>query len=146
MRGVVAVMAVAVALAGCATPLQSPPPSRQASPELQIATERTDATCMQAAIGAPRVTLMLDPSRSTHILAVADDGTRFPIVWPDGFSVGDRDGPVVLDARGRVAGANGDVIVVPDAAMPNLRGRMVCYGDDTLWVMATIDDVAASRS
>lgn len=143
MRRAVAAAAVAVALAGCATPQPSPPP---ASPLLRIRTEVANSVCLLVRLGVPRVTLSLDPSQSDQIWAVADDGTKIPIEWPDGFRVGDSGGPVVLDPSGQVAGANGDVIVNPDTTMPTLRGRTVCYGSNTLSVMPTSTEAAASPS
>jgi hypothetical protein len=142
MRRAVAAVTVAVALAACATT----PPSPQASLALKIRTEPANSICLLARPGAPRVTLSLDPSKSDQIWAVADDGTKIPIEWPDRFRVGDSGGPVVLDVSGQVAGANGDVIVMPDKTMPTLRGRTVCFGSGTLSVMPTNIDATASPS
>jgi hypothetical protein len=143
MRGAIAALAV-VSLAACSSPQ---PTSPQESLTLEIRTEPMNVTCLQAALGVPRVTLWVDPFRSDQIWAVADDGTRFPIVWPEGFSVHDTDrGWVVVDASGQVAGANGDVIVVPPTGGPTIRGRVLCFGDNTLSVMPTQSDAAAVPS
>lgn len=139
MHRAIAAVAIAVALAGCAPS----PPSPQA---LKIRTDPANSICLLARLGASRVMLSLDRSKSDQIWAVTDDGTKIPVEWPDGFRVGDSGGPVVLDASGQVAGANGDVIVMPDKTMPTLRGRTVCYGSGTLSVMATNIDAAAAPS
>jgi hypothetical protein len=144
MRGAIAALAGVVSLAACSSPQPTPP---QEPRTLEIRTQPINVTCLQAGLGVPRVTLWVDPFRSDQIWAVADSGTRFPIVWPDGFTARGSDrGWVVLDASGQVAGANGDVIVTPPAGDQTIRGRQVCFGDNTLSVMPTQIDAVAVPS
>jgi len=141
MRRRLAALVAVAALVGCAAPAPSQPTTA-----LKIKTEPADTLCLLARLGEPRVTLSLDPSSSDQIWAISDDGMKIPVVWPDGFRVADSRGPVVLDTNGQVAGANGDVIVIPDRGMPSLRGRTVCFGSGTLFVMPSIFGASASPS
>lgn len=140
MRTRLAALVAVAALVGCSAPAPSPMTA------IKIRTEPADTLCLLARLGEPRVTLSLDPTSSDEIWAVSPDGAKIPIVWPDGFHVADRGGPVVLDTNGQVAGANGDVITVPDRVMPTLRGRTVCYGSGTLLVMPSMFAASASPS
>ncbi len=134
MRRALGMLIVSVALVGCAAPPPASPPPSPAAAALKIRTE-ADSFCPLAKIGGPRLTMRLDPASSDQIWATSDDGTKFPVYWPEGFRVGDRDGPVVLDAGGQIAAADGDVILVPEREFPLLRGRVVCFGSGSLYVM-----------
>lgn len=135
MRRVLGAFLASVVVAVCASTTSTPSPIATAS-AVKIRTQ-ADEFCPLAKITVPRLTMRLDPKFGDQVWATADDGTKYGVWWPEGFQIGERGGPVVLDRSGNVAAADGDVILVPDRGFPLLRGRAVCFGSDSLYVMAS---------
>lgn len=135
MRRVLGAIVVSVVVAACASPAPTPSPTATAA-AIKIRTQ-TDEFCPLAKIAASRLTMRLDPQFGDQVWATTDDGAKFGVWWPEGFQIGERSGAVVLGPSGDVAAADGDVILVPDRGFPLLRGRAVCFGSNSLYVMAS---------
>jgi ABC-type Fe3+-hydroxamate transport system substrate-binding protein len=136
MRRILSALLVSVVVAACASTTSTPSPVATASAiKIRI---QADEFCPLAKLNVPKLTVRLDPEYGDQVWATTDDGTRYGVWWPKGFQIGERGGPVVLDRSGNVAAADGDVILFPDRGFPLLRGRAVCFGSGSLYVMASI--------
>jgi hypothetical protein len=78
---------------------------------------------------------VFDPGAADPVTAVSDQGRALKTFWAAGFVAGTPDDPVVRDPDGEVVAQDGDVLEIPEAAFPELKGHFVCPSEDALYVL-----------
>ena len=71
------------------------------------------------------LTFQIDGTSPDPVSAVSDTGVELPVAWAPGFE-GSPTANEVLDPNGAVAAADGEVVQLPEAANPDLRGWPLC--------------------
>jgi hypothetical protein len=130
------VFVVAVVLAACG---QESPPSPSSSPgdagpDLVLRRAPDDLGCDTIGVEYRSVTFRVDPTADEHVFAITDRGGLLRTFWGSGFQAGTAEDPVVRDATGAIVIRDGDALLVPDGAYPDLHGHFVCLAPDALYI------------
>ncbi len=125
-----------LAVAGCTSVTPSSTPGVSA---IQLRIAPADESCPFAHVGYPELTFRIDPAAGEHVVAVADDGTRYHTWWSEGFEGGSVDDPVVRDPAGQIVARDGEVLVIPGVGQgfPRLHGYKVCASGDSIYVLVS---------
>lgn len=129
--------------AGACSPAQSPASTGTpgASPSAPAATtivlDRAPANlgCDTIGVGYRSITFFIDPTQTPMVWAVTDRGERLGVKWDDSFTGAPIASPGVLDKSGAIVASNGEVLLIPQAAWPNLHGHFVCPSTETVFVL-----------
>ncbi len=144
-RTVLLAAAAIMIVAACVTGAPVPPSPLSSSPITAdgIILDRAPADLGCDSIGWPddvprfaSLTFRIDPAAANHVTAESDTGVELAVEWAPGFEGGAADERVVRDVQGQVVLRDGEVIELPTAANPELRGYPICLTPTSVSVMS----------
>ena len=94
-----------------------------------------DLGCDSIGVDYRSVTFKIDPGTAEQVAALTDSGEQLVTYWAAGFRGGSTADLVVYDLAGQVVVADGDVLPIPLAEWPSLRGYFVCPTPTALYIL-----------
>ena len=129
--------ALLVAACGSATPTtQSASPAAPSVATIQLNQAPGDLGCDSIGVDYREVTFHIDPSATEQVSALTDTGATLRTFWSAGFQGGSATDKVVLDPAGAVVATDGEVLAMPEGALPRLHGYFVCPSPSALYILA----------
>ncbi len=141
LRTAALVTILGIALGACSgTSSPAPSPTAEASPTPigdTIVLDRAPENlgCDALPVDYRTVTFNIDPDADPQVWGVTDRATWLKIRWDSTFHGTADPVPVVVDGAGKVVARDGDVLVIPGGAWPDLHGHFVCPAATELFVL-----------